>query len=48
LSKKRRGEKNDIFICLRQLYREFPCDISMYICITTQIGSPTLFFFFLP
>jgi hypothetical protein len=26
-------KKNDIFVCLRQLYREFLCDISMYICI---------------
>jgi hypothetical protein len=26
-------EKNDIFICLRWLHKEFPCDISMYICI---------------
>jgi hypothetical protein len=25
----------------------FPCDISMYICITIQIGSSPLFFSFL-
>jgi hypothetical protein len=28
-------KKNDIFVCLRQIYREFPCDIFMYICIIT-------------
>jgi hypothetical protein len=37
-----------IFICLRWLYREFHCDISMYICIITWIGSSPLFFPFLP
>jgi hypothetical protein len=29
------------------LHREFPCDISMYICNITQICSSPLFFFFL-
>jgi hypothetical protein len=28
--------------------REFPCDISMYICIITRVDSSPLFFFFLP
>jgi hypothetical protein len=28
------------------LYRKFPCDISIYICIITQIGSSPLFFSF--
>jgi hypothetical protein len=30
------------------LYRVFHCDISMYICIVTWIGSSPLFFSFLP
>jgi hypothetical protein len=29
-------KKNDV--CLRKLHREFPCDISMYVCIITRIG----------
>jgi hypothetical protein len=29
----------------RKLYREFPCDISKYICIIIRIGSSPLFFF---
>jgi hypothetical protein len=33
--------------CLRKLYGEFSCDISMHICVITQIGSSTLFLFFL-
>jgi hypothetical protein len=33
---------------LISLYRGFPCDISMYICIITQIISSPPFFFFLP
>jgi hypothetical protein len=37
-------EKNDIFVCLRYLYSVFHCDISVYICIITQIGSSRLFF----
>jgi hypothetical protein len=43
-------EKNDIFVYLGYLYREFPCDVSMYIyiCIITQIGSSALFSFSLP
>jgi hypothetical protein len=28
----------DIFVCLRELYWEFPRDISRYICIITWIG----------
>jgi hypothetical protein len=36
------------FICLRYLYSEFHCDIAMYICITTQIGSSPVFFSFVP
>jgi hypothetical protein len=44
-------EKNDIFVYLRWLHREFPCDISIYIYTHThiyynQIGSSPLFFFF--
>jgi hypothetical protein len=34
--------------CLRKLHREFPCDITMYKCIITWIGSSLLFFSFLP
>jgi hypothetical protein len=30
--------------CLRNLYREFPCDISIHICIRTWIGSSPIFF----
>jgi hypothetical protein len=33
---------------MRFLIREFHCDISMHICIITQIGSSLLFFCFLP
>jgi hypothetical protein len=40
--------KKGIFVCIRQLYREFPNDISMYICIITWIGSSLLLFSFLP
>jgi hypothetical protein len=36
------------FVSLRYLHREFPCDISTYVCIITQVGSCPLFFFFLP
>jgi hypothetical protein len=32
-------KKKEIFVCIRKLYREFNCDISMYICIITWIGS---------
>jgi hypothetical protein len=38
--------KNDIFVCLRQLHREYPCDISVYVCIIKWIGSSSLFFLF--
>jgi hypothetical protein len=34
------SEKKDIFV---YLYREFPCDISMYICIITWTGSSRVF-----
>jgi hypothetical protein len=41
--------QNDIFVCSKELYREFPCDISMYICIITQTGSfPLSPFYFTP
>jgi hypothetical protein len=40
--------KKDIFVCLRQLHGEFPCGISMYLCIITGSGSFPLFFSFLP
>jgi hypothetical protein len=40
--------KNDIFVCLRELYRELHYDISMYIHIITQIALSLLFFSFLP
>jgi hypothetical protein len=30
--------KNDIFLWLKKLLGEFPCDISMYICIIVQTG----------
>jgi hypothetical protein len=40
-------ENNGIFVCLRELYREFSCDISMCICMRTQIGPSPLFFSFL-
>jgi hypothetical protein len=36
-------KKINIFVSLRKLQKEFPCDISMYICIITQI----CFFYFL-
>jgi hypothetical protein len=32
------GEKKDIFVCLRYLYKVFHYAISMYICILSQIG----------
>jgi hypothetical protein len=41
-------KKNVTFVCVRQLYRKFPYDTFMYICIITQISSSPLFFFFLP
>jgi hypothetical protein len=41
-------EKKDIFVCLRELCRKFPCGISVYISIVAWIGSSPLFFFFLP
>jgi hypothetical protein len=41
------GEE-DILGWLRQLYKEFPCDISLFICIITQFASSLLSFFFLP
>jgi hypothetical protein len=40
--------KKDIFVCFRELYREFPCDISMDICVITWIVSSPPFFSFLP
>jgi hypothetical protein len=40
-------EKDDIFISLKYLYREFPCDISIFLCVITQTGSFPLFFSFL-
>jgi hypothetical protein len=40
--------KKDIFVCLWELYREFHCDISMYMCIITRIRSSLLVFFILP
>jgi hypothetical protein len=33
--------------CLGKLHREFPCNISMYICIIIQIGLSSQFLFFL-
>jgi hypothetical protein len=40
------NEKNQWhFCCLRYLYREFPCDSFMFICIITWIGSYHVFFF---
>jgi hypothetical protein len=41
-------QKNDVFICLRWLCRKFPCDMSVYVCLITWIGSYPLFFLFLP
>jgi hypothetical protein len=41
-------EKNSIYVCVRELHREFPCDIPMHICVITWIASSTLFFSFLP
>jgi hypothetical protein len=32
----------------KELHKEFPCDISMYICSLTLIGSSSLIFFILP
>jgi hypothetical protein len=32
-------KKKEIFVCLRWLYREFPCVMSMCICNITWIGS---------
>jgi hypothetical protein len=40
--------KNGISVCLRELHREFPYDISMYMYIVNWIGLSPLFFFFLP
>jgi hypothetical protein len=40
--------KNDTFICLRYLCREFHYDISMYIRIISWIGSSLPFLSFLP
>jgi hypothetical protein len=45
--KQNKTKRAFLFVCLRELYREFPCDMSMYICIVTQIGSCPLFFSFL-
>jgi hypothetical protein len=36
-------KKKDISIYLRWLYREFHCDISVYICIITWISSSLYF-----
>jgi hypothetical protein len=41
-------KKKDIFVHIRQLYRDCLCGISMYICIIIQIGSSPSFFSFLP
>jgi hypothetical protein len=38
--------KTDIFVYLRWLYMGSHCDIFMYICIITQLGSFPLFFSF--
>jgi hypothetical protein len=35
-------------IYLRQLYRKFHCDFSMYVCIITSVDSSTIFIFSLP
>jgi hypothetical protein len=39
-----KGKKNNIFVYLRYLYMKFPCDISIYIHIITQISPSPLFF----
>jgi hypothetical protein len=41
-------KKESNFVCLRYLYREFHCDIFMYISIVTWIDSSLLYFSFLP
>jgi hypothetical protein len=48
--KREKIKKINIFVCLRLrlLHREFPCDISMYICIITPIDLSPLIFFILP
>jgi hypothetical protein len=40
-------EKNSIYVGVRELHREFPCDIPMCICIITRNASSPLFFSFL-
>jgi hypothetical protein len=37
--------KKGIVVCFGQLYREFPCDISTYICVISQVGSSPFFSF---
>jgi hypothetical protein len=47
---RRKMKKKDIFFLSKIATREFPCDISMYICIIAQIGSSPHFssFYFSP
>jgi hypothetical protein len=41
-------KKNMSFGITNKCHREFPCDISTYICIITLISLPPLIFFILP
>jgi hypothetical protein len=40
-------KKKKWHFCLTQIYRKFPYDISMYICVITQTDSSPVFFLFL-
>jgi hypothetical protein len=39
--------KKGVFVCLRWLYRECPCDIFMYVYIITEIDLSPSFLSFL-
>jgi hypothetical protein len=45
---KKKTKKWLLLVSDKDRHKDFPCDISMYMCIITPIGSSPLFFFKLP